>query len=97
MKKKASCRGLDVNVDELDRLIDAAMREPLNENDGRTLKTAVHAMAERLVQRRNTEKTSVVLEPKTTTGTATTAPGSSESRGTVAIRPLLLPVRKGSA
>jgi transposase len=62
-------------MDELDRIIDAAMREPLNENDGRTLKTAVHAMAERLVQRRTTEKTSAVLEPKTTTdtGTATTA------------------------
>ena len=53
MKKKTSRHGIDVNVDELDRIIDAAMREPLNENDGRTLKTAVHAMAERLVRRRN--------------------------------------------
>jgi transposase len=50
------------------------MREPLNENDGRTLKTAVHAMAERLVRRRNTEKTSAVLEPKTTSGTGTATP-----------------------
>jgi transposase len=83
MKKKASRRGFDVNVDELDRIIDAAMREPLNENDGRILKTAVHAMAERLVHRRNTEKTSAVLEPKTTTdtGTATTAPGQSGVAG----------------
>jgi transposase len=64
MKKKASRRRIDVNVDELDRIIDAAMREPLSETDGRTLKTAVHAMAERLVRRRNTEKTSAVLEPK---------------------------------
>jgi transposase len=76
MKKKISRRGIDVNVDELDRIIDAAMREPLNENDGRTLKTAVHAMAERLVRRRNTEKTSAVLEPKTTgTGPPTKAVG----------------------
>jgi transposase len=74
MKKKTSRRGIDVNVDELDRIIDAAMREPLNENDGRTLKTAVHAMAERLVRRRNTEKTSAVLEPKTTSGTGTATP-----------------------
>jgi transposase len=51
-------------VDELDRIIEAAMQAPLNEADGRTLKTAVHAMAERLVRRRNTEKTSAVLEPK---------------------------------
>src|SRR5579863_1744140 len=64
MKKKASRRRIDVNVDELDRIIDAAMREPLSETDGRTLKTAVHAMAERLVRRRNTEKTSAVLAPK---------------------------------
>ena len=64
MKKKSSRRRIDVNVDELDRIIDDAMRAPLNEADGRTLKTAVHAMAERLVQWRNTEKTSAVLEPK---------------------------------
>jgi transposase len=78
MKKKTSRRGIDVNVDELDRIIDAAMREPLNENDGRTLKTAVHAMAERLVRRRNTEKTSAVLEPKPTSGTGTAAPESEQ-------------------
>jgi transposase len=65
MKKKTTCRRrIDVNVDELDRIIEAAMQAPLNEADGRTLKTAVHAMAERLVRRRNTEKTSAVLEPK---------------------------------
>ncbi len=64
MKKKPSRRRIDVNVDELDRIIEAAMHAPLNEADGRTLKTAVHAMAERLVRRRNTEKTSAVLEPK---------------------------------
>jgi transposase len=37
------------------------MREPLNETDSQTLKTAVHAMAERLVRGRNTEKTNAVL------------------------------------
>jgi transposase len=79
MKKKTSRRGIDVDVDELDRIIDAAMREPLNENDGRTLKTAVHAMAERLVRRRNTEKTSAVLEPKTASGTGTATPESERS------------------
>jgi transposase len=64
MKKQTSRRRIDVNVDELDRIIEAAMQAPLNETDGRTLKTAVHAMAERLVRRRNTEKTSAVLESK---------------------------------
>jgi transposase len=63
-KKTTSRRRIDVNVDELDRIIEAAMQAPLNETDGRTLKTAVHAMAERLVRRRNTEKTSAVLKSK---------------------------------
>ena len=54
MKKKPSRRRMDVNVEELDRIMDAAMRAPLSETDGRTLKTAVHAMADRLVRRRNT-------------------------------------------
>jgi len=61
MKQKTSRPRIDVNVDELDRIIDGAMREPLNETDGQKLKTAVHAMAERLVRGRNTEKTSAVL------------------------------------
>src|ERR1700760_2082012 len=78
MKKKASRRRIDVNVDELDRIIDAAMWAPLNEKDGRTLKTAVHAMAERLVRRRNTEKISAVLEPKATSGTAPTPPQTAQ-------------------
>jgi len=64
MKKKSYRRRIEVDVDELDRIIDAAMQGPLSETDGRTLKIAVHAMAERLVSRRNTEKTSAVLEPK---------------------------------
>ena len=82
-----------------DRIIDAAMREPLNEKDGRTLKTAVHAMAERLVRRRNTEKISAVLEPNTTSGTAPT-PRKRRSpvrQGTDATRLMLLPERRRSA
>ena len=37
------------------------MREPLNETDSQTLKTAVHALVESLERRRNSEKTSAVL------------------------------------
>ena len=74
MKKKSSRRRIDVNVDELDRIIEAAMREPLSEADGRTLKTAVHAMAARLVQWRNTEKTSAVLETKAPPSAVDTPP-----------------------
>ncbi len=34
---------MEVNVEELDRIIDVAMRAPLSTADGQTLKTAVHA------------------------------------------------------
>lgn len=59
---KSSRWRIDVNVDELDRIIDGAMRAPLSESDCQKLKTALHAMAKRLVPRRSTEKTSAVLE-----------------------------------
>jgi hypothetical protein len=52
---------VDVNLDELDQIIDRSTRAPLSESEGKKLKTALHAMAERLVRKRNTEKTSAVL------------------------------------
>ncbi|HEV2689093.1 MAG TPA: hypothetical protein VGV35_11075, partial [Bryobacteraceae bacterium] len=52
-----------MNLDELDQIIDRGTRAPLSESEGQKLKTALHAMAERLVQKRNTEKTSAVLAP----------------------------------
>jgi transposase len=54
-------RRIDVNLDELDQIIDRSTRAPLSESEGQKLKTAIHAMAERLVRKRNTEKTSAVL------------------------------------
>ena len=54
-------RRIDVNLDELDQIIDRSTRAPLSESEGQKLKTALHAMAERLVRKRNTEKTSAVL------------------------------------
>jgi len=78
MKKKTSRCGIDVDVEELDRLIDSTEHGPLSEAARRKLKTAVHAMAERLVRRRNTEKISAVLEPKTTSSTAPTPPQSAQ-------------------
>ena len=52
-----------MNLDELDQIIDRSTRAPLSESEGQKLKTALHAMAERLVRKRNTEKTSAVLPP----------------------------------
>jgi hypothetical protein len=65
MKPKIFRRRIDVNVDELDRIITAAMQAPLSEAEGKTLRTAVHAMAERLMPRRSSEKTRAVLETAT--------------------------------
>ena len=53
---------VDVNLEELDQIIDRGMRTPLNPSDGQKLKTALHAMAERLSGKRNTEKTSAVVD-----------------------------------
>src|SRR5215467_5051938 len=61
-------RRVDVNLDELDQIIDRSMRGPLCESEGQKLKTALHAMAERLVRKRNTEKTSAVLPDAAPTG-----------------------------
>jgi transposase len=61
MKKKLPRRRIDVNVAELDRIIDGAKSTPLSESDSQKLKTALHALAERLLPRSNTEKTSSVF------------------------------------
>jgi hypothetical protein len=58
-------RRVDVNLEELDQIIDRSQRVPLSESEGEKLKTALHAMAERLQQKRSTEKTSAVLPPDT--------------------------------
>ena len=58
-------RRIDVNLDELDQIIDRSTRAPLSESEGQKLKTALHAMAERLAPKRNTEKTSAVLPDAT--------------------------------
>jgi transposase len=54
-------RRVEVNLEELDQIIDRSTRAPLSEAEGQKLKTALHAMAEKLVRKRNTEKTSAVL------------------------------------
>lgn len=79
---KSPRRRIDVNVDELDRIIDVAMREPLSETDGRTLKTAAHAMAESLVRWRNTEKTSAMLDKPQGSGAAPGMPSGPGKSGT---------------
>ena len=71
---KTSRRRLDVDVEELDRVIDAAENGPLSKADRQKLKTTLHALVERLAQKRNTEKTNSVLEPKNSSPAATESP-----------------------
>src|SRR5580658_10440623 len=71
---KTSRRRLDVDVEELDRVIDAAENGPLSKADRQKLKTTLHALMERLAQKRNTEKTNSVLEPKNSSPTTTESP-----------------------
>ena len=58
---KPGKRRLDVNLDELDRVLDGAREAPLSEADYDKLKDALHAMAALLTRSRNTEKTSAVV------------------------------------
>ncbi len=52
---------IDVNLDELDRVLDGARQTPLNDADYEKLKGALHALAAMLVRPRTTEKSDAVL------------------------------------
>jgi hypothetical protein len=60
--KSAKRRRVDVNLDELDRVLDGTRQAPLSEADCDKLKSALHALAAMLAPSRKTEKTSAVLE-----------------------------------
>ena len=74
-------RRIDVNLDELDQIIDRSTRAPLSESEGQKLKTALHAMAERLVRKRNTEKTSAVLPDAAQAGKPETGESAAAGHG----------------
>jgi transposase len=46
--KNSSRQRIEVNVDELDRVLDEARQAPLSEDDYQTLKTTLHALIDRL-------------------------------------------------
>jgi len=77
---KTTRRRVDVNLDELDRVLDGARQAPLSEDDYEKLKEALHALAAMLVQPRSTEKTSAVLgKPEDAEAGAETQPESNAS------------------
>jgi len=59
---KKARRRIDVNLEELDRVLDEVREAPLSEADHDKLKDTQHALAALLVRSRNTERTSEVLE-----------------------------------
>jgi transposase len=61
---------IEVNLDELDRIIDRGTDAPLSKADSQKLKTALHAMAARLTGNRSTEKTAAVLAKPTVSAPA---------------------------
>jgi len=81
MKTKTPRRRLDVDVEELDRVIDATENGPLSRADRQKLKTTLHALVERLARKRTTEKTSAVLEPKAPPANVDTPPEPERSSG----------------
>ena len=71
-------RRVDVNIEELDRVLDGARETPLSEADCEKVKTALHALAAMLVRPRNTEKTNAVL-PKSEDPVKDAGPQPNES------------------
>ena len=72
---------IEVNLEELDQIIDCATDAPLSKSDSAKLKTALHAMAERLSTKRTAEKTSVVLGETRTTQQAERGPSHPRGHG----------------
>ncbi len=72
-------RRVDVNIEELDRVLDGAREAPLSEADCEKVKTALHALAAMLVRTRNTEKTNAVLPKLEDSGDAGAQPEESST------------------
>jgi transposase len=59
--KRPRRRRIDVNVEELDQIVDRARQAPLNDADYAKLKTALHALIEKLLGPPKTEKLASVF------------------------------------
>jgi ATPase subunit of ABC transporter with duplicated ATPase domains len=79
MKRKTAVRRVDIDLEELDRIIERSTGAPLSEAESHKLKTALHAMADRLTPKRSTEKTKAILKALLATpATASDAPVAHE-------------------
>ena len=75
--KKSRRRRIDVNVEELDQIVDRTRQGPLSDADYDKLKTALHALIERLLGPPNTEKLAAVFaDDKTRASPAAECPSA---------------------
>jgi transposase len=78
---KPDRRRIDVNLEELDKVLDGARQAPLSDADYDKLKGALHALVAMMVRPRTTEKTSAVVQETAATETGrATAPDSEPPR-----------------
>jgi transposase len=75
---KRSRQLVEINMEELRRVLDKARQEPIDEADYRKLNVALDVLAERLRPTRTTEKTRTVVEQPKLAGDASTPSDKSE-------------------
>jgi transposase len=73
---------IDVNLDELDKVLDGARQAPLSEADYGKLKGALHALAAMLMRPRTSEKTRAVVEETAAAETSDETASDSEAART---------------
>ena len=89
-QKKSRRRRIDVNVEELDQIVDRARQAPLSDADYDKLKTALHALIEKLLGPAKTEKLASVFARPQQSRTASSATAQRKERrdtGATARRP----------
>jgi transposase len=80
-QKKSRRRRIDVNVEELDRIVDRAREAPLSDADYDKLKTALHALIEKLLAPAKTEKLASVFADQNSPAPQTAPPREEGSAG----------------
>jgi transposase len=80
-QNKPKRRCIDVNVEELDQIVDRARQAPLSDADYDKLKTVLHALIERLLGLKKSEKLASVFGDDHTHPSPTTPPRAEGSRG----------------
>lgn len=71
-QKKLKRRRIDVNLEELDQIVDRARQAPLSDTDYDKLKTALHALIEKLLGLKKSEKLASVFGDDKTPASPTT-------------------------